>query len=97
MVVTDSSVKGGDSTPTSATTWASLRLLFRLLFRLPFRLLPIRPSQGSSRLSLTLVLLATLSGRVLTVAPGGPSKVPLPWPWEPGLSGRSACRGVLSL
>ena len=61
MVVTDSTVKGGDSTPTSATTWAPFRLLFRLLFRLPFRLLPIRPSQGPSRLSLTLVLLATLS------------------------------------
>ena len=76
--MTDSSVKGGDSSPTSATTWAPFRLLFRLLFRLPFRLLPIRPSQGSSRLSLTLVLLATPGGRILTVAPGGPAKVPVP-------------------
>ena len=72
MVVTDSTVKGGDSTPTSATTWAPFRLLFRLLFRLPFRLLPIRPSQGPSRLSLTLVLLATLSGRLLPSRPLGP-------------------------
>ena len=55
-----------------------------------------RPSQGPSRLSLTLVLLATLSGRILTVGREGPRKSRCPDPGSQdcpvGLPSVGCCR-----